>query len=279
MKLCQSKQADLLFLASLLPPYLKAPCRNPCSMFKRSNILISIMLYECLKKSKTLDQKWTKHHFSQLLALADVWSIGMFESPKCDVNPQPNTQGIGPLVGRTSGYRRSVMHVLAIIFSITYHFSFICQYIFIRVKWSGREICPLLMYPSKFFIFQFINKNTSSGKWLTLVKTTLLPGQNRVTVVASLPTNQSCDVTANIPIVRTHENHEFPWTEWSSLWSGWQETEFCTNSFVSKSANLAAQNFMKILVPKQITLHCHHWTISLHIFTNLSLFTVQNGYC
>ena len=77
----------------------------------------------------------------------------MFESPKCDVNPQPNTRGIGPLVGRTSGYRRSVMHVLAVIFSITYHFSFICQYNFIRVKWSGREICPLLMYPSKFFIF------------------------------------------------------------------------------------------------------------------------------
>ena len=44
------------------------------------------------------------------------------------------------------------------------------------------------------------NENMSSGKGLTLVKTTLLPGQERVTVVASLPTNQSCDVTANIPI-------------------------------------------------------------------------------
>ena len=41
----------------------------------------------------------------------------------------------------------------------------------------------------------------SSGKGLTLVKTTFLPGQERVTVVASLPTNQSCDVTANIPII------------------------------------------------------------------------------
>ena len=40
----------------------------------------------------------------------------------------------------------------------------------------------------------------SSGKGLTLVKTTLLPGQEQVTVVASLPTNPSCDVTANIPI-------------------------------------------------------------------------------
>ena len=40
----------------------------------------------------------------------------------------------------------------------------------------------------------------SSGKGLTLVKTTLLLGQNGVTVVASLPTNQSCDVTTNIPI-------------------------------------------------------------------------------
>ena len=45
------------------------------------------------------------------------------------------------------------------------------------------------------------NENMSSGKGLTLVKTTLLSGQERVTVVASLPTNQSCDVTANIPIL------------------------------------------------------------------------------
>ena len=44
------------------------------------------------------------------------------------------------------------------------------------------------------------NENMSSGKGLTLVKTTLLPGQERVTVVASLPTSPSCDVTANIPI-------------------------------------------------------------------------------
>ena len=41
----------------------------------------------------------------------------------------------------------------------------------------------------------------SSGKGLTLVKTTLLPGQERETVVASLPTNPRCDVTANIPIL------------------------------------------------------------------------------
>ena len=46
------------------------------------------------------------------------------------------------------------------------------------------------------------NENMSSGKGLTLVKTTLLPGQERVTVVASLSTNQSCDVTANIPIAK-----------------------------------------------------------------------------
>ena len=58
----------------------------------------------------------------------------MFESSKCAVNPQPNTRGIGPLVGRTTGNRRSVMHVLAVILSITCHFFFICQYIFIRVN-------------------------------------------------------------------------------------------------------------------------------------------------
>ena len=79
--------------------------------------------------------------------------IRIFESRKCDVNPQPNTRGIGPLVGRTSGNRRSVMHVLAVIFSITYHFFFICQYIFIQVILSDREIYPLLMYPSTFLVF------------------------------------------------------------------------------------------------------------------------------
>ena len=82
-----------------------------------------------------------------------VTAIGIFESPKCDVNPQPNTRGIGPLVGRTSGNRRSVMHVLAVIFRITYHFFFIFQYIFIQVVLSGREIYPLLMYLSKFLVF------------------------------------------------------------------------------------------------------------------------------
>ena len=44
------------------------------------------------------------------------------------------------------------------------------------------------------------NENMSSGKGLALVKTTLLPGQEGVTVVAFLLTNPSCDVTANIPI-------------------------------------------------------------------------------
>ena len=44
-----------------------------------------------------------------------------------------------------------------------------------------------------------INENTSSGKEPTPVKTTLLPGQARVIVVASLPTNPSRDVTLKIP--------------------------------------------------------------------------------
>ena len=43
------------------------------------------------------------------------------------------------------------------------------------------------------------NENMTSGKGLTLVKTTLLSDQEQVTVVASLPTNPSCDGTANIP--------------------------------------------------------------------------------
>ena len=53
--------------------------------------------------------------------------IGIFESQKCDVNPQPNTLSIGPLVGRTSGNHRSVMNVLAVILSITCHFIFIVK--------------------------------------------------------------------------------------------------------------------------------------------------------
>ena len=84
--------------------------------------------------------------------------IGIFESPKCDVNPQPNTRGIGPLVGRTSGNRRSGMHVLVEILSITYNFSFICKYIFIWLISSGREIFPLLKYPGKFLIFEWTTK-------------------------------------------------------------------------------------------------------------------------
>ena len=72
----------------------------------------------------------------------------------------PNKRGIGPLVGRSSRHRRSVMHVLAVILStcITCHFFFICQNIFIRVIWSGREICPLLMYPYNCTVlFNFIH--------------------------------------------------------------------------------------------------------------------------
>ena len=79
-----------------------------------------------------------------------------FRVPKCDVNPQPNARGIGPLVGITSGDRRSVMHVLVDIFSITYNFSFICQYICLTS--CGWEIFPLLKYPGKFLIFEWTKK-------------------------------------------------------------------------------------------------------------------------
>ena len=81
-----------------------------------------------------------------------LYSIGMFEFQKCDVNPQPYTRGIGPLVGRTSRYRRSVMHVLAVILSETCYLFFNCQNIFIRVIWSGRKICPLSMDPSIYLV-------------------------------------------------------------------------------------------------------------------------------
>ena len=93
--------------------------------------------------------------------------IGVFESPKCDVNPQSNTRGIGPLVGRTSSNRRNVMHVLAVVLSINYHFSFICQYIFIRF------ICPFFNISEYNAYILINNENTSLCKWPTLVKTTL----------------------------------------------------------------------------------------------------------
>ena len=117
------------------------------------------------------------------------FSIGIFKSRKYDVNKQPNTQGIGWLVGRTSHYRYNVMHILAVILSKTCHFFFICQNIFIRVIWFGRNM-------SSYNVFEYIsciliiNENTN----LTLVKTTLLTGQGWVTVLVSLPTNASHDV-------------------------------------------------------------------------------------
>ena len=78
----------------------------------------------------------------QLLLL--IFTSMIFEFPKCDVNPQPNTRDMGPLVGWTSRYHRSVTHILAVILSVTCHFFFISQNIFIRVIWSGRKICRLL---------------------------------------------------------------------------------------------------------------------------------------
>ena len=89
------------------------------------------------------------------------------------------------------------MHILAVILSITCHVFFICQNIFIRFIWSGRKICPRSEYISCILIN---NENMSSGNKLTLVKTTLLTGQCGVTVVASLPTSPSREITANIPI-------------------------------------------------------------------------------
>ena len=44
-------------------------------------------------------------------------NIGIFNSRNYDVNPEPNTLGIGPLVGRTSVNRSSVMHIIAVILS------------------------------------------------------------------------------------------------------------------------------------------------------------------
>ena len=90
--------------------------------------------------------------------------------------PQPNTRGIGPLVGRTSGNRRSIMHISALILNKN------CNFFFEYISDIFKK-----------------NKNTSSGKELTLIKT-CLPGQLRVIVVASLPTKPSRDITLKIPI-------------------------------------------------------------------------------
>ena len=79
--------------------------------------------------------------------------IGIFYSTKYDVIYKFNTQ---PKVGRTSGNRRNVMHVLAVILSKICHFFFICQISSIGLHClpvSGREICPLLIYPRIFLNF------------------------------------------------------------------------------------------------------------------------------
>ena len=129
----------------------KAP---PIFTTRRSHGLFNILRQpQCIKNTKLMPTTYTINIYYKSFP-----SIGIFESPKCDVNPQPNTRGIGPLVGRTSGNRRSVMHDLVEIFSVTYNFSFICQYIFIWLISSGREIFPLLKYPSKFLIFEWTTK-------------------------------------------------------------------------------------------------------------------------
>ena len=54
---------------------------------------------------------------------------------------------------------------------------------------------------SEYICYILINKeNTSLGKEPSPVKTTLLPGQACLIVVASLPTNPSRDVMLKIPI-------------------------------------------------------------------------------
>ena len=62
--------------------------------------------------------------FSQVMYVQHIRGFG---SPKCKVNPQPNTRVLGPLVGRTSGNRRRAMHILAVILSITCHFFSVSQ--------------------------------------------------------------------------------------------------------------------------------------------------------
>ena len=64
-------------------------------------------------------------------------------------------------------------------------------------------LCRFCLQVSGYISYIWMNnENMSSGKGLTPVKTALLPGQERVTVMASLPTNPSCDVTAKILITR-----------------------------------------------------------------------------
>ena len=63
----------------------------------------------------------------------------------CQSTPK-YTGYIWRLFDRTSHYRRSIIHVLAVILSSTCHFFFFCQNIFIRVIRSCRKKCPLAMY-------------------------------------------------------------------------------------------------------------------------------------
>ena len=98
----------------------------------------------------------------------------------------------------------------------------------------------------------------TSGKYmyLTLSKTTHLPGQEQVTVVASLPTNQSREVTANIPILFSSLLHEF------------RETR-----------NHQKQTYI-LFWPKFLTLHshaiCHDLTMSKIFLVSFVINTWEN---
>ena len=69
-----------------------------------------------------------------------------------------------------------------------------------NMVWKRNTVCPLLFGSVCISCILINNESTSSGNYPTLVKTTLLMGQYGVTVVASLPTSPSCDITANIPV-------------------------------------------------------------------------------
>ena len=87
------------------------------------------------------------------------------------------------------------------------------SYIFIRFSLSGTETCPLYLNFQRSEIGAICDKciqeyilclnyqrNTSSSKLVTnSSKSHAFPGSERVTIVASLPTNPSRDVTSRIP--------------------------------------------------------------------------------
>ena len=89
-------------------------CNYTCARYKTPRPLVFIVLWQTASVGTRVDSVFQNNMITKI---EQESRIGIFEFPKYDSNP--DTRGIGPLVGRTNCNHRSVMHVLAVISSLT----------------------------------------------------------------------------------------------------------------------------------------------------------------